>query len=278
MLDLDGYLERIGVGGRPRLHEIHRAHACAIPFENLDPHRGVAVSLNERDLERKLVTERRGGYCFEQNLLLKLALEALGYEVDLILARVRVGVADGAVRPRSHLLLRVIADGAAWHVDVGFGVNTPLDPLPFGPGEPCEQSGWGFRIVHEGAELVLQAAVEPSSPESGWTDLYGFVPEPAPMVDAETSNWFTATHPRSPFVTGLIVASQRPDGTRTSLSDWDELALVEATPVRRTVTPVTLEMVPGLLETHFGLPGFGVSPDGRIVLQSADRELGLRIG
>lgn len=270
VFDLDSYLERIGLRGRPTLQELHRAHVCSIPFENLDPHRGIPVSLDERDLERKLVTERRGGYCFEQNLLLKPALEALGYAVELILARVRVGAPYGAVRPRSHLLLRVTENDIPWHVDVGFGVSTPLDPLPFGPGDPCEQSGWRFRIVQEGSELVLQAAVEPTSSQSGWMDLYGFVPEPVPLVDVETGNWFTATHPRSPFVTGLIVASQRPDGTRTSLSDWDELAFVEATPAHRTVRAVSREMIPGLLETRFGLPGFGLSPAGRIIQRAGD--------
>ena len=281
MLDLDRYLKRIGLRGRPTLQEVHRAHVCSIPFENLDPHRGVPVSLDERDLERKLVTEHRGGYCFEQNLILKAALEALGYEVEPLLARVRVGVADGAIRPRSHLVLRVTADGATWHADVGFGVGTPLEPLPFGPGESHEQSGWRFRFVEDGAEIVLQGAQGPSGSDSGassWSDLYGFVPEPVPRVDVETSNWFTATHPRSPFVTGLIVAIQRPDGTRTSLSDWDELALIEATPARRTVTAVGRDVIPELLETHFGLRGFGLSPDGRVVLHSGACERGLRVG
>ena len=78
MLDLDAYLERIGLTGRPSLAQLHRAHLTSIPFENLDPHQGLPVSLEPGDLERKLVTERRGGYCFEQNLLLKAALEALG--------------------------------------------------------------------------------------------------------------------------------------------------------------------------------------------------------
>lgn len=278
MFDLDSYLARIGLSGRPTLQALHRAHLCSIPFENLDPHRGIPVSLDERELERKLIAERRGGYCFEQNLLLKPALEALGYNVDLILARVRLGAPYGAVRPRTHLLLRVTAGGVSWHVDVGFGVSTPLDPLPFGPGEPVEQAGWRFRIIEEGPELVLQAAVEPSSPKSSWTDLYGFVPEPVPLVDVEISNWFTATHPRSPFVTGLLVASQRPDGARTSLCDWDELALVEATPTRRKVTPVDRDMIPELLETHFALPGFELDLAGRIVLPSADQSRGVGSG
>ncbi len=259
MFDLDGYLDRIGLHGRPSLTEIHRAHAMAIPFENLDPRRGVPVSLEANALERKLIADRRGGYCFEHNLLLRAALEALGLQVELMLARVRVGAPPGAQRPRSHLLLRVAADGALWHADVGFGASAPLEPLPFGPGGPQEQSGWRYRVVEEEQELVLQAAGE-----SGWMDLYGFVAEPVPLVDVETSNWFTATHPHSPFVTGLMVARHEPDGTQVTLSDWDELALAEVTPESRTVTPVSLESVPGLLESRFGLAGFGWDADGRI--------------
>jgi arylamine N-acetyltransferase len=91
--------------------------------------------------------------------------------------------------------------------------------------------------------------------ELGWRDFYGFVPEPVPVVDIETSNWYTATHPRSPFVTGLNVGRQRPDGTRISLSDWTgKLLFVEQTPDRRRVTRVALEALPAMLEKHFGLP------------------------
>jgi len=257
--DFDAYAQRIGVDGRPGLSEIHRAHIVAIPFENLDPHRGVPVSLDPDALHRKLIDERRGGYCFEHNLLLKSALEALGAEVDLMLARVRVGAPPGTIRPRTHLVLRVRAEGREWHADVGFGSGTLLEPIPFGPGEVHEQSGWKFRVVPEGEELVLQTAGG-----SGWTDLYGFVPEPVPRIDVETSNWFTSTHPRSPFVTGLIVTRHRRDGTRLSLSNWNELAFVTQTPTGSSTSPVELESVPGLLESEFGLPGFSLSGDGRI--------------
>src|SRR5919201_4472917 len=110
MLDLEAYLARIGVRGRPGLAELHRAHVTSIPFENLDPRRGIPVSLETEDLERKLVHRRRGGYCFEQNLLLKAALEALGAEVEMLLARVRVGRPPGTPRPRTHLVLRVCVE------------------------------------------------------------------------------------------------------------------------------------------------------------------------
>jgi N-hydroxyarylamine O-acetyltransferase len=76
--DLDGYLARIGLDARPDLASIHRAQATSIPFEKLDPATGVAVSLDPDQLEAKLVTRRRGGYCFEQSLLLMAALESAG--------------------------------------------------------------------------------------------------------------------------------------------------------------------------------------------------------
>lgn len=85
-LCLAAYLERIGLSGRPDPAAVQHAHAVAIPFENLDPQRGVPVSLDLDALQAKLVTGRRGGYCFEHNLLLAAALRERGHDVDLLLA------------------------------------------------------------------------------------------------------------------------------------------------------------------------------------------------
>jgi len=262
MFDLDAYLERIGLSGRPEVAEVHRAHVTSIPFENLDPHRGVPVSLDPQDLQRKLVAERRGGYCFEQNLLLKAALEALGAEVEPMLARVRFRAPTRAVRPRGHLVLRVTAGGASWHADVGFGLGTLLEPIPFGPGIAHEQSGWRFRVIQDDEELVLQTAVG----EESWVDVYGFVPRPAPFVDLEVSNWYTSTNPRSPFVTGLMVCANHTDGSRTALLDREGLQLIEESPGGRSAVPLSWEQVPELLATRFGLRGFELSAGERIAL------------
>jgi N-hydroxyarylamine O-acetyltransferase len=89
--DLAAYLERIGLGEGADLADVHRAHAVSIPFEGLDPYVGLPVSLEPGAIAEKLVIRRRGGYCFEQNLLLSAALEALGFEVELFLARVVLG-------------------------------------------------------------------------------------------------------------------------------------------------------------------------------------------
>ena len=274
MFDLDAYLERIGLDGRPSIARVHRAHLTSIPFENLDPHRGLAVPLEVEDLERKLVSERRGGYCFEQNLLLKAAIEALGAEVDMFLARMRVpglmarspdthaspfrSAKPGVVRPRSHLVLRVRENGVSWHADVGFARGI-LEPIPFGPGPTLEQSGWSFRVVEDGSELVLQKLAGDE-----WDDVYGFLPQPVPLIDVEVSNWWTSTHPRSPFVTGLIVGVRGDDGSGTLLCDWSELSLSEQTPAGTSVTPLEREAIPELLATRFSLPGFTLAADGRL--------------
>ncbi|HTQ68000.1 MAG TPA: arylamine N-acetyltransferase [Solirubrobacteraceae bacterium] len=260
MDDLDAYLSRLGLGERPSLAELHRAHVSSIPFENLQSHGGEPVSLAGEDLERKLVAARRGGYCFEHNLLFARALQELGFDVELMLARVRWAAPPGTVRPRGHLLLRVTGEGGVWHADVGFGAGTLLEPIPFGPGQEHDQEGWRFRVVQDGEELVLQSFVD-----GAWSDLYGFVPKPVPLVDLETSNWFTCSHPASPFVTGLLIASQSAEGTRTTLSDWGELTLVEHTPSERTVTEVSREEIPALLAGRFGLEGFTLDPAGRVV-------------
>ncbi len=259
MFDLDAYIERIGLSGRPGIAEVHRAHTTSIPFENLDPRIGRPVSLEIEDLQRKLVDERRGGYCFEQNLLLAGALRALGADVELYLARVRYGAAPGVVRPRGHLLLGVHDDGAVWHADVGFGLGTLFEPLPFGPGEEHEQAGWGFRIVADEPELVLQGRME-----GEWADLYSFLPFPVPPPDVETVNWWISTHPRSPFVTGLIVSIQRDDGRRESLSNWAGLALAESSPEATVRTPLRPEEVPELLASRFALEGVPLGEDGRL--------------
>src|SRR5690242_6235971 len=126
-LDLDAYLARIGYDGvrRPTvdvLRSVHRAHATAIPFENLDPLLGTVPSLALPDLEAKLVRGGRGGYCYEQNTLFAAALRALGFGVTLLAARVLLGAAPGDVRPRTHMLMEVRVPDAPgpYLADVGF--------------------------------------------------------------------------------------------------------------------------------------------------------------
>lgn len=102
MMDRSAYLARIGYEGAltpaiETLRGLHRAHVMTVPFENLDIHLGRPISLNPADLFRKIVVDRRGGYCFELNGLFTLLLEDVGFAVTRLAARVLYGT-EG-VRP-----------------------------------------------------------------------------------------------------------------------------------------------------------------------------------
>lgn len=268
LASLDAYLSRIGLDGRRDvgLAEVHRAHATAIPFESFDPYAGRPVSLVPGDLEDKLVTRRRGGYCFEHNSLLAGALESLGLgPIDPMLARVRLAPENPQGRPLDHLLLRVTdRDDRAWLADVGFGGGGLLEPIPFETGFETDQSGWRYRLVQDGAELVLQTFVD-----GAWADMYGFVPEPVPHVDLVVNNWYTATYPESPFVNGVMAGLRSAERCLTLFVYFvsDQVLLIER-PVggASTVTEVPLDEVPALLASRFGVPGVSVGADGRLVL------------
>lgn len=236
---------------------MHLAHATSIPFENLDPIRGVPNSLLPEDLENKMVTFGRGGYCFEQNLLFAEALRDLGItEIQPVLARVRAGNRPGP-RPRTHLLLKVTHEGDVWHADVGFGADGLLSPIPYGPGVIHEQHGWRYRIIEDGREFVLQM-----EQEGAFQDLYGFIDEPALPIDMEVSNWYVSTCPRSAFTTALYCSFQEP-GRRWILSErGGPFLLTTKTPSSKQEHVLERAEVPTTLETLFHLPGLVDTPQG----------------
>jgi N-hydroxyarylamine O-acetyltransferase len=260
--ELSSYLDRLGLRSEESsLAAVHRAHATTILFENFDPSTGLPVVLDVDSLADKMVGRGRGGYCFEHNILLKAALERLRLgPVDLMLARVRIG-GTGDDRPLDHLLLRVHEGGRSWLADVGFGGGGLLDPVPFEVGVETDQSGWLYRLVEDGPELVLQVFQD-----GAWSDMYGFIPVPVPVIDVEVSNWYTATHPTSSFVTGLFVGRRSPERC-LSLFVFEQAVLVER-PVggASEVTEVAPTDVPDLLAERFGIVGVTLQADGRLRL------------
>ena len=112
-MDLPAYLRRINYRGEQSptaatLRELHRAHLLAVPFENLDIHLGRTILLDQDALFDKIVTRRRGGFCYELNGLFALLLRGLGFEVTLLAAG--VARATGGFGPEfDHLTLLVRA-------------------------------------------------------------------------------------------------------------------------------------------------------------------------
>lgn len=209
LVDLDAYLARIGYAGplaptRDVLKNLHLAHATHIPFENLDVLLGRGIRLDLDSLQAKLVTARRGGYCFEQNILFAAMLEQVGFRVTPLAARVRYRTTR--ILPRTHMLLKVDVEGASWIADVGFGSEGLLHPVPLTAGEASPQFVWTYRVVRDGEAWVLQ-----SQPGGNWHDLYVFTLEPQHPVDYEMANYYVSTNPASRFVQTLTVQLPLPD-------------------------------------------------------------------
>lgn len=207
--DLDAYFKRIRFSGvrvpsLETLAVIHHLHTRAIPFENLDPFLRRPVQLDMASLQRKIVQDGRGGYCFEQNLLLSRVLRELGFEVTDLAARVVWNAPGDAVRPRSHMLLLVRVHGRRYVADAGFGGQTLTSPLRLEADAEQLTRHEPFRLLchrekHETWEMQSFIGGE-------WKPLYRFDLQEQFPADYEVTSWYLSNHPQSPFVTGLMAA------------------------------------------------------------------------
>lgn len=204
-IDLEAYFARVGfrADAAPTLATLQAlqfGHVSSIPFENLSPLLGEAVPLDPASLQDKLVRRRRGGWCFEHNLLFTHVLRAIGFDVRTLAARVRWNVPPQVTTPRSHCLLLVDLPEGPHIADVGFGGLTLTAPLALRDGEQATPHE-PHRLVPEGETCALEARIG-----DAWERLYVFDLNAQLQADYEVSNWYLANHPESQFVKGLIAA------------------------------------------------------------------------
>ena len=218
-LDIDAYLQRIGYQGdkTPNLNTLkalQRLHLQAIAFENLNPLLGLPVPLDSQVLMDKLVVQRRGGYCFENNLLFLEILTGLGFQARGITGRVYWNQPDDAWPARSHMLLLVTIDGEEYLSDVGFGGMTPTAPLKLHARHPQSTPLEPFRVEAHQDHYSLWVQLGEQ-----WRLLYRFDLMQQGAVDFEMANWYVACHPQSKFVNNLIAVRTGEDRRHTLLND-----------------------------------------------------------
>ena len=248
-IDLSAYLARTGYDGpldvsAETLIGLHRAHAFSIPFENLDIHLGRAISLEPSRIAQKLVQERRGGYCYEQNGLFRLVLQQLGFRV-----RCHVGrnlISGYPLRPRAHQILLVELPGQPWLADLGFGSNSLIEPIPLVLDQEFTQSFDRYRLQAAPAHSYhLQLHMQ-----GEWQTLYVFALDEAQPSDYQMMNYYYSQAPDSPFRQQRITARSGPD-YRVSLVDY-ELKIRRAEGITATTLPDEATYH-AALATHFGV-------------------------
>ncbi|MBO9621615.1 MAG: arylamine N-acetyltransferase [Sphingomonas sp.] len=210
--DVSAYFARTGYAGEPTpdratLAELVLRHTLAIPFENFDPLLGRPVRLEPDALIAKLVHGRRGGYCFEQNGLFWRVLEAIGFRVTPLAARVLWNMDEDAVTPRSHMLLRVDLPERPVIVDVGFGGAVLTGVLDLVTDVEQETPHEPFRLIEHGGEWRLQILIG-----DDWRTCYRFDLHPQLAIDFEPVNWWVSTSPASHFTQGVTCARVLPEG------------------------------------------------------------------
>ena len=131
------YFDRIGYEGPATrsletLAALQRRHALSVPFENLDVQLGRTLTTDVDAAFDKIVGERRGGWCYEQNGLFGWALAEIGFDVTRVAAAVDPA-SRGEVSHHNHLCLLVRTEDDPDRrllADVGFG-GSLLEPLRF---------------------------------------------------------------------------------------------------------------------------------------------------
>lgn len=195
-LDLSAYLRRINhppIEGATtaNLLSLCKSHVLNIPFENLDPACGVEPSLDMKDVQNKIVYQRRGGYCFEHIMLFSAALERIGYKIERRISR----VFPDKPGTTTHVLVEVVTEDhdGKWMADVGFGGGI-LHPMPVRSGAMVEQLGFPHRIMRNGPFWRLE-----KRDSDHWVAQHEWSELPVRKVDFVVLNHYTATFPKSPF-------------------------------------------------------------------------------
>jgi N-hydroxyarylamine O-acetyltransferase len=208
-MNLDAYLSRIGLSGPlpptlDTLTKVHRAHLRAIPYENLDVQLGRPVTIERPPIFEKIVTRRRGGWCYEMNGLLGWALGELKFKVTRVAGAVmREALGDTFIG--NHLVLKVELDEGVWLADAGFG-DGPLDPIRIAPGD-FTSAGFAFALSQ-----VDDTWWRLHNHPYGGAKSFDFTMNEADESLLASQCHNLQTQPWSPFVQNLVCQRHTPEG------------------------------------------------------------------
>jgi N-hydroxyarylamine O-acetyltransferase len=246
---INAYLARIGFEGVPKadyetLHQLQRKHLMTVPYENLDIMRDIPLSLAVDDLYEKIVTRKRGGYCFELNGLFAWLLREIGFGVTEYFSRFLRN--EKTIPMRRHRVLHVTCEDGEFLADVGVGQTVPRKPLPLKIGEVSEQNGEVYKIVTEG----FLGYVLTENYKSVWRPVYSFTTEPQLEADFEAITFYCEKFPDSYFRTMDMVHIFTETGRKVLAGREFKAYAPEGV---RVFTPPTEEAFKDLLLKEFGI-------------------------
>lgn len=249
MMDVTAYLDRLNYHGPvtptlETLRALHLQHMLTAPFENLDIHLGRRIVLDEEEFFDKVVTRRRGGFCYELNGLFAVLLRELGFNVSLLSAGVYEAEHDRFGPDTDHLTLLVQLE-ERWLADVGFG-DSFCEPLRLDETGIQIQNGVAYRVSCDGDEWKMMT----QNADGKWADGYRFTLKPRRLYDFTYGCHYMQTSPDTSFTRKRICSRATPEG-RVTLSDMK--LIITANGGREERLLADEAEYRAVLEEHFGI-------------------------
>lgn len=248
-MDIAAYLERIGYQGEltptlTTLRELQKEHLFHVPFENLDIHHSKSIELDTGKFYQKIVTNQRGGFCYELNGLFFELLKAMGFKAKLVSARA-YDKERGFGNEFDHLAIIVEMEKRQWLADVGFG-DFSFYPLPIITGKIITDPVGKFRFsVYD---EVYQAISRKT--EGGWQYEYIFSQKERVLSEFKDMCDFHQTSPLSHFTRKIVCSLPTLTGRITLTGDQ----LKSTNSGKVTTTPIKDELeFKSLLANLFGI-------------------------
>ena len=216
-MNRDAYLTRLGLEpdhlevGDETLRLLQRKHLMTVPFENLDIHRKRPIVLDIDSFYRKIVEQKRGGYCYELNGLFNQLLLSLGFATRLISARVFNGTMHGP--EFDHMAIIVTVGDTEYLADVGFGDFT-AEPLRYSFGAE-QQDETGIYVIRRFDDEYLEVAKKEGD---NWKSEQIFKDIARDLSDFAGMNEYQQHSPDSHFSKGKL-CSIMTEGGRKTLTD-----------------------------------------------------------
>ncbi len=214
-MNSDVYLRRIGLEYQKIVTDIEslkllqKSHLLSVPFENLDIHWDRQIILDTDRFFEKIVLERRGGFCYEQNGLFNELLISLGFQTRLISARVFHD--DGTTGPEyDHAAIIVTIGENEFLADVGFGDFT-AEPLRFVLDQEQHDPN-GIFVIHRFDDEYLKIAKRDGD---GWKEEYLFTETARELSEFTEMCDFQQYSPESHFTKGKLCSIMTKTGRKT---------------------------------------------------------------
>jgi N-hydroxyarylamine O-acetyltransferase len=212
---VEDYLKRINIpadditADLPSLRLLQRQHLINVPFENLDIHWKRPIVLDVKSFFEKIVTEGRGGFCYELNGLFNELLRGIGFRTRLVSARVSVGEEDFGPE-FDHAAIIVTLEEGEYLADVGFG-DFAVEPLRMVIGEEQHDPS-GTLVIRRHQEPYLEVA---KLEGKTWKSEYIFSDVARGLSDFVEMCDFQQYSPESHFVKGKVCSVLTDNGRKT---------------------------------------------------------------